>query len=329
MARIFIDGIESGGLELWSASFGSPAANNSQAGRTGTYCLYMPASSYLRKTISAQADIYMAFKYENLSSTITRPVIKFMNGATVLGVLAVETGTLKLLAYKGDSATLLATSTAAMSAAAWKLIEIYYLPHATDGAFQVKIDGVLDIDIDPADGDISTAPSTANIDTVQVGGGASQLAGYLDDIVLDDAGWIGNTKIQGIVPTGAGTTTQWDPSAGDNYACVDELPPSDADYVSTNVTNEIDTYAMGNLTGSITSIKCVQIQARAAYEGTPTPTHIQLGCRSNGADYFATDLTPPSSFGPLTKILETDPDTEVAWIADGVNAAEFGVKATA
>ena len=329
MARVFIDGFESGGLDQWSVIVDACVANNSQAGRTGTYCLYAPSYGCVRKTIPAKSAIYMAFKFESNTSNLTRPIVKFMNGATVLGALALETATLKLIAYKGDSATELGKSASAMSVSAWKLVEIYYLPHLTDGAFQVKIDGVLEIDIDPATGNTSTAPSTTNIDTVQLGSSASLSASYFDDIVLDDAAWIGNTKIQGIVPTGAGTTTQWDPSAGSNYACVDERPPADTDYVSTNTTNEIDTYAFGDLAGAISSIKCVQIQARAAYEGAPTPTHIRLGCRVNGVDYFATDLVPASSFGLISKILETDPDTEVAWTSDGVNAAEFGIKATA
>jgi len=60
-------------------------------------------------------------------------------------------------------------------------------------------------------------------------------------------------------------------SAGANWDCVEEIPYSDADYVSTNVTGKTDLYEVTDLVGSIHSVKCVQVAARSIKEGSPTP----------------------------------------------------------
>jgi len=52
----------------------------------------------------------------------------------------------------------------------------------------------------------------------------------IDNLIVDNAGWIGQTRIQGLAVSGAGTTTQFDPSTGSNYECVNEVPYSDTDY---------------------------------------------------------------------------------------------------
>lgn len=327
MARLFIDGFETRGFDAWSVITGTPGTTitisaSPPAGMSGSYFLRLTQGA-ARKNIAAKSALYIAFKFA-WSGTSDRNIINFYNGATLLGALQVESSTADLRTLWGTT-EIAVTNAGNLIGATVKLIEIYYLPHLSAGSFVVKVDGTTVLNSTG----VKTAPSTSNIDGVLFGNGSTFFTGDYDDIVFDDADWIGNTKIQGIVPSGAGTTTQWDPSTGNNYACVDETPPSDTDYVSTNTTNEIDTYAMGDLAGAITSIKCVQIQARAAYEGAPTPTKIQLGCRSGGADYFATDISPGSTFAGITKLLETDPATEVAWTSDGVNAAEFGIKAVA
>jgi hypothetical protein len=328
MARLFIDGFETRGFEAWSVVTGTIGTQvtitaSPPAGMSGSYYLVLGSGTVKYNLPTSKSGIYLAFKLK-WSGTSDRPIMSFYAGATLLGSLGVLYATGDIRSLWGTTEIEKTTSGNVIGATV-RLIEIYYIPHISAGTFVVKVDGSTVLNSTG----VKTGAATSNIDGVLFGCGNPGFTGSYDDIVMDDADWIGNTKIQGIVPTGAGTTTQWDPSTGNNYACVDETPPSDTDYVSTNTTNEIDTYAMGDLAGAITSIKCIQIQARAAYEGAPTPTKIQLGCRSGGADYFATDIAPGSTFAGIKKILETDPATGVAWTADGVNAAEFGIKAVA
>jgi hypothetical protein len=121
----------------------------------------------------------------------------------------------------------------------------------------------------------------------------------------------------------------WSPSTGDNYACVEEVPASETDYVKVNAIGNIDTYAAGNLVGTVGSVKCVQVQALAISEGAPTPTRLQLVARSGAVDYFSADILVPATSATLANIWETDPATAAAWTEGGVNAMEIGVKAVA
>jgi len=122
----------------------------------------------------------------------------------------------------------------------------------------------------------------------------------------------------------------WNPSTGSNYACVDEKPPSETDYIAVNHIGNVDTYAAGNLVGTIGQVKCVQLQALAIVEGEPTPTNLQLAIRSGGADYFGSSHAVPNTASTqLASLWPTDPATGLAWTESGVNAMEIGVKAVA
>jgi hypothetical protein len=206
------------------------------------------------------------------------------------------------------------------------LIEIYYKVADTGGRWTVKVDGVQVIDYT---GD-TQASGNASTDRVGFGyDGVLTCSGYFDNIVLDSAAWIGKTYVQKIVPTGAGSSTQWTPSAGSNYQTVDEVPASDSDFNEVNAAAQLDTFAAGNLVGSIGAVLCVQLQARAFYEGAPTPTKLKLAVRSGTTNYYGSDETLTTVAKAWMKLWETDPDTAAAWTESGVNAAEIGYASVA
>lgn len=328
MARIFIDGFESGGADLWNSLSGSIIA--ARTGHSGAYCLNLSSlTNYIQRALPADDEFYFAFKYEPAGGDAsTLSVLALYAASTLLVQIRRLATTGYLAAYRGTTQIQAATAKPVLISGGIRLIEARVKIHDTEGVVQVKVDGEMVIDFS---GD--TKPGTdTQINLLILGYAESNYYGYAyyDDFIVDDADWIGNTKIHAILPNAAGSSTQWDPSAGDNYACVDERPASDADYVSTNTVDEIDLYAASNLSGSIGSVKCVQLQARCAYEGSPTPTHLQLGLRSGGANYFSADKTPPASFGQSVYALwYTNPADSEAWEEADVNALEIGFKATA
>lgn len=331
MARIFEAGFESHGVEVFNTVSGATRYSTSGLDMDGSYCMECSAGGdYAIKTLaSSYAGLYFALRYRpNSDSSVTSIMqLRDSSGTVVASIQKNASGYIEARngTYNG---TLLATGTKGLSTGHTYVIEVHYVPLNSGGTVTVKIDGFTDINY-------SSGDTTAGLENVQgflfgAPSGANYGYGYYDDIIVDDDKWIGKTYIQGLTISAAGTTTQWDPSTGSNYACIDEVPYSDTDYISTNVTDEIDTYALSNLTGTIDSIKALTLTGRAAYDGSPTPTHIQLGVRSGGSDYFATDFSPPSSFGFLgQRILEADPATAAAWTESGINAVECGVKATA
>ena len=327
MARVFIDGFEAGDLKLWDLVVGAWIVSGI-AGMDGTYCLSCDAfgSYYAHKYLPAAPEYYLAFRYRGSSAQYASSMCYFFNGTTQLARLRRNptSGFLEIRRGTG-SGTLLATGAIAVNVGTPVLIEVHYKPHNTEGVFQVKVGGILDIDFTGDTTDGATA-----IDGIRVGGDGTYYSScWFDNVVIDNAAWPGNTKIQAIKPAGAGNSTQWTPSAGDNYACVDEVPPSESDFIVTNTLDHLDLYAAGDLAGTIGSVKCVQLQALAKAEGSPTPHNLQLAVRTNGADYFSGDKAVPSSSTPLSNLWEANPATAAPWQEAEVNAMEIGVKAVA
>jgi hypothetical protein len=310
-------------MKLWDTVSGGtvPAA---VAGMDGSYNLLLDITDFVQKVLPEDDEYYVAFRWRS-PNNYNLALITFYNGATALGWLgrAATTGILTVYIGTGSGSPLL-SSASGLSINTTYLVEVRFKPLNSGGVFQVKINGILVIDFS---GD--TTPGATTITSIKLGSQTYYGWAYFDNIVVDNAAWPGNTKIQAIVPTGAGTAAQWTPSAGANYECVDEVPASEADYIQTNTVDHLDTYAVGDLVGTIATVKCVQAQALAIAEGAPTPPDIQLAVRSGGTDYFSADKQVPTGSAQLSHLWETDPATAAAWLEAGVNAMEIGVKAVA
>lgn len=325
MAREFIDAFPSGDASLWDVLSGAgPAVVASPASMPGTYSLYISAAGSLMKYVTAADEYYMAFRYKPTASG-SNDIVLFYNGATLLGWLGRNATTGFLEAYS-EAATLLATGLTNLVANTVYLVEIHYEPNDTAGVFQVKVDSIVDINFSGV-----TTGTTAQINRIKLGDEAANTTlAYFGHIVIDSAAWIGETSIQAIVPTAQGTTNDWDPSTGQNYQCVDEVPASDADFVSTNVVNEFDLYGAGDLIGTITSVLAVQVQARCMKVGASTPTNLQIACRTGATNYTgASNVIPATTPQSFAKMWELNPNTAAAWLEAGVNGLEIGVKSIA
>ena len=397
MARVFIDGFEAGDLKLWNTIGAGAGLVAAATGMDGSYCLHLASGGttyYIQKTLPSNSEYYFAFRYRPSNDGSSRGMISFWSGGTLIGKLIRIGAAGLLVAYRGT--TVIATGTTPLAIDTTYLIEVRFKPaNSPDGVFHVKINGLLPLDIE-FNGD--STDGAATIDAVRLGHGDSastNVYAYFDNLVVDNAAWPGNTKIQAIKPTGAGASSHsawaadtvidlnevrkptvfngfeyectaraddfktgavepvwgivvgattdddtnitwtcrvgaWNPSTGDNYACVDEVPPSETDYVSLNHIGNVDTYAAGDLVGAIGSVKCVQVQALAKAEGEPTPTNLQLVLRSGGTDYVGSSHeVPNTNAAQLASIWVTDPATAAAWIESGINDMEIGVKAVA
>jgi hypothetical protein len=324
MARIFIDGWESGTIDLWDTNTGATVVA-AQNGMSGNKCLELTGNSdWLRRAIPSAAEYYFSLRYRPIDST-NQIIISFWLSTVIQCKLNRNRTTNHLEIYRGT--TLLASGTAMMAINATYLIEIRLLIADSGGRFVVKLNGVTDIDFT---GDTQESAASNQMDTIELGSSQNEYSNaYFDDFILDDAAFPGDTRIQAIVPTGAGNSTELTPSTGENWACVDEVPANDADYVATNTVNKLDLYTMSNLTGAIDNIKCVQVQARAMKEGNATPQNIKLAVRSGATDYVSADKALTTSYKSYCNLWETDPATAAAWTESGVNAMEAGVKSAA
>jgi hypothetical protein len=151
-------------------------------------------------------------------------------------------------------------------------------------------------------------------------------SGYYDNIIVDDANWIGNTRIQAIQVNGPGAFSQFTPSAGANWQNVDEIPYSETDYNETTDGGKLDTFVHGALTGTPANIKAVQVQARGKLIGNPTTTNLQLAVGTGGSLYYSGNQALVVNSKSVSGLWEVNPATGQPWTVADVNAAEIGYR---
>ena len=247
------------------------------------------------------------------------PIIKLMEDSTVHIDLRIGTGQRIVITRNG---TVLATSAESIPLSKWFYIQLKVTCHDDTGAVEVKLDGETIINLSGID---TRNGATGYFNRIEIRQPGSTV--YIDDLYIDDENFLGNVSIEAIYPNAAGTYTQWAPSTGNNYECVDEIPGSAADYVSSETADQIDTYGFSDVSGSAV-IKGVIIHALAVKNDAGT-RQIALVSRPGLIDHISATKTLTDDPMYHTHILENNPDTDAPWTPAELNAAEFGVKLVA
>lgn len=333
MSRLLIEGFEHGNANntIFTTNNGIATMGSVKSGMTGAYWgVFNSGGAYGDLVLPINySEIFIGLKlYCVLRSGNGPGFLCFYDSAdTAIASLFmwydVDHYHVRAMLGAQNSGNILATGSVVWAEGSTKLVRVQYKPLNSGGIFKVYVDSELDINFS---GD-STA-GLENIRKIRVGAaGVDNYQSGVDDIVIDDSELPGNSKIQKLQVSGAGTTGEWDASTGDPYACVDEIPPSDTDYISTNVPGELATFACSNLTGNVGNIKSVQIQARMLYEGNPAPNKQKIAVRSGGSEYYSGRFTPGVSAGVFRKIWQLNPADSQPWEEADVNALEIGVRA--
>lgn len=359
MARIFQDGFEYGQPEYlasvgragyygsqWYWSAASSSSTSTGIATTGTF--HSPFSSYKLKV--NQATNAAASAYCPLPSTISEGYFRcyFMipavpnnaNACTVLGIQQTG-GTAQYSVYATTTSGTLSFYVGASSVGRvagaytinqWHLLETYNKISASTGRWTVKIDGVQVLDWTGNSGSISMG---------RIYVGVNQAAtGYLelDSLAANDTtgsvnnSWVGPGVIVGLRPNGAGNYSQWTPSAGDNYAAVDEVPKDDdTTYVSTSGVGNIDTYDMEELVADLgvpdeATVMAVSTHIVARYE--TSGGNIAPMLRSGSSDDEGTSVAVGSSYNDAakTQVYSISPFTSSAWTVSEVDGLEAGAR---
>lgn len=231
--------------------------------------------------------------------------------------------------------TVLGTSVAAPSFGAESYLEVKCTIDDSAGVYEVRLNGIAII------GPTSSADTknTANTTADRIVFGSYTQSGavtcVIDDIYICDSSgatnnsFLGDVRVDAVLPAGAGANTGMTPSASTNVSCVDENPANDdTDYVSSSVVSTKDTYDFTNISHTPASIFGIQINMIARKDDAGTRS-IAAVTRSGGADTDGATQALSTSYLNYREIRETDPNTSAAWTKTNLNAAEFGAKVAA
>lgn len=334
MTLLFIDGFDhytsnASVAAKWTAVSSTYPVGAATSGRRGGGALQLITNfATAQKTLpSTYSTIIVGFARKTFNGTVEFLEIK--EGSTIHLSFTYDTG--KIKAWRGDkNGTLLGTSATTIDSTSWWYIEVKAtISDSTGGSLEVRINGSADANLTLSGIDTRNGGASGVVSNIYL-----SCEGYVDDLyVCDTAGstnndFLGDCRIDTIYPAGAGNYTQFTPSAGSNYACVDETAPNTTDYVSDATSGDIDSYACGDISALLSSsVYGAQVNAYAKKSDSGSRS-LGTMARLSSTDSIGTSTALGTSYGYISQIYETDPSS-AAWTRTNVNSAEFGVKVTA
>jgi len=325
--RVFTDGAEFQDFLFWTSYAGLTVTTTASYIRSGNAAYRFTSGSQVAyKTLQTSlSEFYFRIGIRPEAAGASRFPAWFA-GATEIGSIRSNASTYLLETYFGT--TLVATGSIPMSINNYYLIDGYVkIADSPDGVFQMKIDGILDIDFS---GD--TKPDTNT--TINRLGLTTGAAFAFDDFALNstlggiDDSWIGDGKIKILTPNAAGDVTGLIPSAGNNYECVDDFPnDGDTTYVGDTVVDEYDLY---NLTPcGLANVDILRVWAEArARDVNAVGGLCKLGVKTEATEYWsAGDLNLLTSYIPIVGTHHiVNPNTSLAWTVEQLDALQAGFK---
>lgn len=317
-------------LGKWTTTLGTGALGTS-SGRFGNGLRMSGTTSYVQRVLDNQATWVVGVAIRvGVIPTSPISVITLIDGATVHAGIAVADTTGLLQAFRASTGTVLGTSSVGLVLNTWAYVETKITINDTTGSVVVRLNGATVLNLTGID---TRNAGNASANTIRIGIAGGTMATDFDDIYLFDAtgsvnnDFAGDCRVEQLLPSGAGATTAWTPSAGANYACVDEVPPNaDTDYVSSATAGQTDTYAFGDLSvASSGVVKAVQatVQARKDDAGSRS---LALIARPGGTDRVGATQAVADTYATYPQVWDTNPDTAAAWTVAEVNASVFGAR---
>lgn len=238
-----------------------------------------------------------------------------------------------------NNGTVIATGTTVIAASAWVYIEVRVT--ITDntgpatGTIEVRINEVSELSLTV----IQTAP-TGNgdgADQLRLVGKSAVTAEFDDFWSINEdtggtTGFRGDMALEGILPTGAGASTQWTPvGAASNFDAVNDtaLSPNNADYVTSDTNGQIDYYAHGDLSFLTGAIECVFVSMGCRMENAVGSRVIRPRFRRNSGTSGAGANVTVSGTAVVEAVVAMEQDPTAgpgAWTVAEINAGQFGME---
>lgn len=338
MARVYFTGFETGDFVECATSSGTVSIS-STIKRSGDYALRCnPAttgagsvrlrgvsSAGIANTSFALATIWarVYVRLETIPAALNERLLTVADSSANNKLYMHLQNDGALLVYDSVG-TLLGTSTTLLTTGVWYCLEVKCGSHATDAAWEVRINGRSELSG-------TAALLAANVDRVILGKvvntNGQSVDWYFDDVSFDDADWPGPGAIARRDVTAVGNHTAW---TGDNTA-VDDVPHnSDTDYATSATSGQVESAVCeaSSAAGIGGLIRTVKTLAVVRDEGSASAS-VQVLMRSGSTDSYKTAVRPNTTYLALQNVQNTDPADSLGWTVAKLNSVEPGIKAAA
>jgi len=311
--------------------YGCAAVASTEQARTGIYSMKLtgnegPLSGEEEVRVNfnvpgTPAEVYIsAWCYQEYSAGYTKIEAVLSTGETV----GIWRHTSTWDAYVDGA--LVDSGSIAVSTGVWTHVQVR-ISIADSGVIQTKINGVDDIDYSGDTQPGATAEIIAIRFAQQGGRGVNYTEPcHIDDFCWGTGGWPGAIRFNVLLLAGD-DSVEWTPSSGDdNYAMVDERPPSTGDYVSVSDDGMTDKYTIGNWSGTAKSAQFVTAWAygKKDKESSSIQLHLLVDSNSTEGVSDATDL--PTTEAYCSYVATQDPDTLAPWTGNAIDAIKIGIR---
>lgn len=361
MALLWADGFDHYGNTTTGAAnmiLGPYAQVNNQQPRTtnprnGTYSLYCPANSYIRRVFGAaksDVGVGMAFYLTNLptgASTVSLLQLADTNNIAQVSLVVGTTGTIEL--RRGVvNGTVLETSAVVIRAGEWIHLEVEWISNVSadsaDGSVEIRVNETVVITYT---GDVvSTASTLLECSQVRLMVVENSLATgaphYLDDIYAWDtatdanntiATFVGDKDVLMYAPDADGATSDWvresdSPSASDFSKVNEVVQDGDTTYLEATTVNDVELLGIetvpATVDGIVAAITINMMRKTEAGASAVTPAIIG----GSGGVGAGSAHTLTEEYAYYHDVVELDPDTTAAWTAATLSASSLRLTRT-
>jgi len=319
-----------------SPTISSGGGKNSTNALTNSYSASGNAFMQVRKTLgSAYTTLVagVAYKTTRLADDNNwgRTHFSFAkDNAMQIGVTIDASGRVQVRRGNWKGTVIEQTSADVIAINTWYYLEFKVYIHDTAGTYEVKLDGTTILSGTSVD---TKGAAASDANQLWLGEFANQSYGYWEDLYLCDTSgtfaddFLGEVRVEAILPDGAGNYSQWTPTSGlSNYQCVDEVSPNgDTDYVLASDASKYDTYSFDDLETTLGEVQGVMysVYGKKVAGGVEQFKPVY---RPVSTDYEGTTTALADSYAYYHFLQNLNPQTSAQWTITNLNASEFGIK---
>ena len=280
-------------------------------------------------SVSSASTKYLCVRFKRVSGVTDYASVKFMEGSTPHVSIVFATD-YSLKAVRGEAAgTVLSSVASAYSANTWVQLVIKVVVHDTTGTVEVRVNGSTTPII------VLTGQDTRNgltgvIDAISIVNAGSDTVEIMDLAAWTDSGetpngWVKDTRVDTYLVNGAGSSTQYTPSAGANYQCVDEVQSDgDTTYNQSSTNGHVDLFTLANMTHVPSTIHAVAVTVVASKTAEGAAT-VKAKLKAGATTVAGSEQTLNfSTYNRGIFAKGTNPDTSLPFTISDVNALEIG-----
>lgn len=230
----------------------------------------------------------------------------------------------------------LGTSTGLLAANSWNHIEAFIAVDSTDGAVEVRLNGVTIMNLTGINTDINGTGEVSQYASFMSRNIGTSGSYFIDDVIAwDTAGsvnndFIGDKKVFTDFPNADTAVADWTPSSGSSlFAMVDQTAPDDdTTYDSASSSGEAMELGYPAVDASVVTVAAVILVSRARKTDAGTCTLLQ-GTVSSGSTAEGVDHPITTQYTYYEDAIEVDPHTSAPWLPAAVSAAKHKIARSA